>query len=143
MAETKRRNPFFATDATTAGSVTGSVIALIVLIIMVTVTINRPNAAMLTVDNLDAGRVSVEVQTANSSVTGTASITLKEGEVLEIRSELTPESTVQIEVGTVLSEFFTASGVRRYDLPAGHYTVRVLPHDGATGSMYLVTTATP
>ncbi len=125
--------------------VIAAIAAVIVIagVIFAVVSANR-KSSLFGVENRDDGTISVTAQNAAAESSGQGYITLAEGQVLSVRTNLTDRSSIKIEVlpremdtstGTVLEETFSAIDARTFELPQGQYTVRITASKGAEGSM--------
>ena len=103
----------------------------------------RPSSYFI-VDNGDDGVITVTAQNAAKSSGGIGYITIAEGQEMEVRTNLTDNSSITIEVlpanmdattKVLMEETFTAVNADFYELPAGDYTIRITAKKGATGDM--------
>ena len=103
----------------------------------------RPSSYFI-VDNGDDGVITVTAQNAAKSSGGIGYITIAEGQEMEVRTNLTDNSSITIEVlpdnmdattKALMEETFTAVNADFYELPAGDYTIRITAKQGATGDM--------
>ena len=103
----------------------------------------RPSSYFI-VDNGDDGVITVTAQNAAKSSGGIGYITIAEGQEMEVRTNLTDNSSITIEVlpanmdattKVLMEEMFTAVNADFYELPAGDYTIRITAKKGATGDM--------
>ena len=103
----------------------------------------RPSSYFI-VDNGDDGVITVTAQNAAKSSGGIGYITIAEGQEMEVRTNLTDNSSITIEVlpanvdaitKVLMEETFTAINADFYELPAGDYTIRITAKKGATGDM--------
>ena len=103
----------------------------------------RPSSYFI-VDNGDDGVITVTAQNAAKGSSGIGYITIAEGQEMEVRTNLTDNSSITIEVlpdnmdattKVLMEETFTAVNADFYELPAGDYTIRITAKKGATGDM--------
>lgn len=103
----------------------------------------RPSSYFI-VDNGDDGVITVTAQNAAKGSSGIGYITIAEGQEMEVRTNLTDNSSITIEVlpanvdattKVLMEETFTAINADFYELPAGDYTIRITAKKGATGDM--------
>ena len=94
--------------------------------------------------------VAVEARRAAADASETGSITVAEGQTVEIKADLRPEDTVRVEVfpaemkdmtQPVFWGDFSYAGGSSFTLPAGEYAVRITARKGATGSLTLEVTS--
>lgn len=103
----------------------------------------RPSSYFI-VDNGDDGVITVTAQNAAKGSSGIGYITIAEGQEMEVRTNLTDNSSITIEVlpanvdattKVLMEETFTAINADFYELPAGDYTIRITAKKGANGDM--------
>ena len=103
----------------------------------------RPSSYFI-VDNGDDGVITVTAQNAAKGSSGIGYITIAEGQEMEVRTNLTDNSSITIEVlpdnmdattKVLMEETFTAVNADFYELPAGDYTIRITAKKGANGDM--------
>ena len=108
------------------------------------VIMSNQTSSFFAVENNDDGSISVAAQKAAEEAGGMGYITISEGQELYVRSNLTDNSTVRIEVlprqtdattKVLLEESFTGIDVRYFELPEGEYIVRITAKKGAEGTM--------
>ena len=108
------------------------------------VIMSNQTSSFFAVENNDDGSISVAAQKAAEEAGGMGYITISEGRELYVRSNLTDNSTVRIEVlprqtdattKVLLEESFTGIDVRYFELPEGEYIVRITAKKGAEGTM--------
>jgi len=118
----------------------GLVVAAAAVLICAVVFSNR-GSSMFSVENKEDGTVSVTAQAAGEGSGGIGYVTLKDGQTLNVRANLTDNSAIRVEVlpasatDVLRDETFTAVDFSAFALPAGDYVVRVTAQKGATGSM--------
>ena len=122
------------------------IISLIVILLFVLCIIIWTNytSSIFNVENNEDGTIAVTAQKAGKNASGIGYITLEEGQKLEVRSNLTDNSTVKIEVlpenidsttKALMEETFTAVDARDFELPSGKYTIRITVVKNSTGSI--------
>lgn len=120
-----------------------SLIVVVIAAIGITVWINH-TSSVFNVENNEDGSIAVLAQRAAKNASGVGYITIEEGQELEVRSNLTDNSSIKIEVlpknidaitKVLMEEIFTAIDARKFELPSGDYTIRITVEKNATGSM--------
>ncbi len=119
------------------------IIAAAAVIIAAVLLLNR-RSSIFEIENKEDGSIHVLAQRADSKAGGIGYITIAEGQELYVRSNLTDNSSIKIEVfpgeagaeaDPLIEEVFTAVDARYFELPAGDYTVRISVQNRAEGSM--------
>ncbi len=119
-------------------------IALIALIIIAVFALTGMRSSLFTVENNEDGSISVTAQKAADESGGMGYISIAEGQELKVRSNLTDDSSVTIEVlpkevdattKVLMEESFTGIDSRYFELPEGEYSIRVTAEKGAEGTM--------
>ena len=120
-----------------------AVIVVIAVAIGIIVCINK-TSSIFSVENNEDGSIAVMAQKAGKNAAGIAYITLEEGQKLDVKSNLTDNSSIKIEVlpenidattKVLMEETFSAIDAREFELPFGRYTIRITVEKNATGSM--------
>ena len=119
-------------------------IAVIVVVALIAVIYFNQTSSIFSVENGENGNIVVTAQKSGKDASGIGYITLHDGQKLEVRSNLTDNSSIKIEVlpknvdattKVLMEETFTAIDAREFELPSGDYTIRITAEKGATGSM--------
>lgn len=119
-------------------------IAVIVVVALIAVIYFNQTSSIFSVENGENGNIVVTAQKSGKDASGMGYITLHDGQKLEVRSNLTDNSSIKIEVlpknidattKVLMEETFTAIDAREFELPSGDYTIRITAEKGATGSM--------
>ena len=119
-------------------------IVVIVVAALIAVIYFNPTSSIFSVENGENGNIVVTAQKSGKDASGMGYITLHDGQKLEVRSNLTDNSSIKIEVlpknidattKVLMEETFTAVDAREFELPSGDYTIRITAEKGATGSM--------
>lgn len=119
-------------------------IVVIVVAALIAVIYFNQTSSIFSVENGENGNIVVTAQKSGKDVSGMGYITLHDGQKLEVRSNLTDNSSIKIEVlpknidattKVLMEETFTAVDAREFELPSGDYTIRITAEKGATGSM--------
>lgn len=117
---------------------------LIVAAIAIIVAWSNQTSSFFRVENNDDNSISVTAQKASDESGGMGYITIAEGQELSVRSNMTDNSTVKIEVypretdattKVLMEESFTGIDFGSFELPAGEYTIRITAEKGAEGTM--------
>ena len=117
---------------------------IVVLAVISFITWINHTRSIFNVDNNEDGSISVMAQKAGKNASGIGYITLEEGQMLEVRSNLTDSSLIKIEVfpeninattKVLMEENFTAIDARKFEFPSGKYTIRMTAIKKSTGSM--------
>ena len=105
--------------------------------------LNR-QSQLFEVHNSEDNAIAVKAQKAAADAGGIGYIVLKEGQKLSVRTALTDNGSIRIEVlpgetddttKPIYEETFTAINSKTIDIPAGKYTIRFTADKGTTGSM--------
>ena len=119
-------------------------IVVIVVAALIAVIYFNQTSSIFSVENGENGNIVVTAQKSGKDASGMGYITLHDGQKLEVRSNLTDNSSIKIEVlpknidattKVLMEETFTAIDAREFELPSGDYTIRITAEKGATGSM--------
>ena len=119
------------------------IVAIILAAIFAIVHFNQ-TSSIFSVENGEDGNIAVTAQKAGKNASGMGYITLKDGQKLEVRTNLTDKSSIKIEVlpekvdattKVLMEEKFTSIDAREFEFPAGKYTIRITAFEGATGTM--------
>lgn len=119
-------------------------IAVIIVVALIAVIYFNQTSSIFSVENGENGNIVVTAQKSGKDASGMGYITLHDGQKLEVRSNLTDNSSIKIEVlpknvdattKVLMEETFTAIDAREFELPSGDYTIRITAEKGATGSM--------
>lgn len=119
-------------------------VAVIAALAIIGYSVFSRTSSVFSVENNEDGTISVMAQNAGKNSGGLGYITLEEGQKLSVRTNLTDNSSIKIEVlpaeidattKVLFEETFTAIDARQFEMPAGDYTIRITAEKGATGSM--------
>ena len=121
------------------------IIAIVIVIIAIlSIIILKNTSAIFIVESKDDGCILVTAKKADEKSSGIGCITLKEGQKLEVRSNLKDNDSIKIEVlpdsidsiTTILKEeTFKGIDVRELELKAGDYIIRISAGKNATGTV--------
>ena len=121
------------------------IIAIVIITIaIVSIIILKNTSAIFIVESKDDGSVFVTAKKADENSSGIGCITLKDGQKLEVKSNLKDNNSIKIEVlpdsiestSTILKEE-TIKGldVREIELKSGDYIIRISAGKNATGTV--------
>ena len=120
-----------------------TILVILLAVIIAIIYINQ-TSSIFSVENDENGNIVVTAQKAGRKASGIGYIKLQEEQKLEVRTNLTDNSLIRIEVlpknidaitKVLMEETFTFIDVREFELPSGDYTIRITAGKGATGSM--------
>ena len=118
-------------------------VVMIVAVIGVLLYFNQ-TSSVFSVKNDEKGNIVVTAKKSGKDASGMGYITLKDGQKLEVKSNLTDNSSIKIEVlprnvdattKVLMEKTFTSIDAREFELPSGDYTIRVTAEKNATGTM--------
>ena len=118
-------------------------VVIIIAVIGALLYLNQ-SSSVFSVENDKNGNITVTAQKSGAYASGIGYITLEDEQKLEVRTNLTDNSSIKIEVlpknidattKVLMEETFTSIDAREFELPSGDYTIRVTAKKGATGTM--------
>lgn len=121
--------------------------AVIIGVLVITHIMPGSSSSFFGVENNDDGSIIVTAQNADAKSSGMGYIKIEDGKKLNIRSNMTDNSSVTIEVlpenvdattTPVMKETITSIDARQFELPAGKYTIRIEAAKGADGTMDII-----
>ena len=120
------------------------ILFVVILTIIISIIYFNQTSSIFSVENDKNGNIVVTAQRSGKNASGMGYITLQNEQKLEVRSNLTDNSSIKIEVlpknidattKVIVEETFTSVDVQEFELPSGDYTIRITAEKGATGSM--------
>jgi len=126
------------------GLIIGNILIAIIAIVIIAIILANRKSSFMKVDNKDDGTIAVVAQNAADKSSGLGYVTLEEGQKLNVRTNLTDNSTIKIEVlpsnidattKVLMEESFSAIDARSFELPSGNYTIRITAEKGTNGTM--------
>ena len=120
------------------------IVILIAAVIAVAIALSNQISSFYVMENNEDGSISVIAQKASKEASGMGYIAISEGQKLHVRSNLTDNSTVRIEIlpretnattKVLMEERFTGVDAQSFELPEGEYAIRITTEKGAVGTM--------
>ena len=108
-------------------------VVIIIAVIGALLYLNQ-SSSVFSVENDKNGNITVTAQKSGAYASGIGYITLEDEQKLEVRTNLTDNSSIKIEVlpknidattKVLMEETFTSIDAREFELPSGDYTIRV------------------
>ena len=118
-------------------------VVVIIAVIGALIYLNQ-TSSVFSVENDKKGNITVTAQKSGAYASGVGYITLEDEQKLEVRTNLTDNSSIKIEVlprnvdatsKVLMEETFTSIDAHEFELPSGDYTIRITAKKGATGTM--------